>query len=97
MTTKHAEQTQGDIEKWRATVDREGTPLRSGTGCKCGAHTSVTWPHGGEDWLVAHVLEVHPMAFDWPAAIRRALTLKGKEALEELRALVGAPETTEKD
>lgn len=75
------------IEAWRERS-------QIGTACKCGAHSSVPWGEGGQDWLVDHVANAHPQAFDWKQAIVDALDVAQadpKAALEQLRALVDAP------
>lgn len=70
------------LKEWR---ERSQT----GTSCKCGAHANVPWGEGGEDWLIAHVAEAHRDAFDWRAAVKRALTLPtAEETVSELRLLV---------
>lgn len=72
-------------QTWRHT----GPEVMRGTACKCGAHTSAQWDMGGSAWLTAHVAEVHPTAFDWPAAIRKALAMPDAlDALAFLQTLI---------
>lgn len=59
--------------KWENT---DPNIMRTGTSCKCGAHTSAYWQNGGEEWLIAHVAAEHAEAFDWPGAIRKALAME---------------------
>lgn len=47
--------TPDEIGQWEQT----GPEVRTGTACKCGAHTSARWEDGGREWFTGHVLENH--------------------------------------
>lgn len=66
-----------------------------GTSCKCGAHASIPFSEGGQEWLVGHVAEAHAEAFDWIAAIRKALDMPADQGMEFLATLVKHEETKE--
>jgi len=79
---------------WDTTKDWREEQARTGTACKCGAHTSAQWKEGGAEWLVAHISEQHPKEFDWHGEIRYALTLSNEQCRIYLQSLIGEVKET---